>query len=155
VKTVSAIAAVASLAFSFLSAHAQRPTDIVKWNATVKTQSATAATVELSAEIQNGWHVYALSQSSGGPTPLKVTLPEGDSFALNGPVHESTPTHHFDPNFKMDTAYYLSHAQLQASLKKVKPGTAESIPINVRFQTCNDTLCLPPYTAHLTATGKK
>jgi hypothetical protein len=154
VKTVSALAGLATLAFSLLSAHAQRPTDIVKWNATVKTQSATAATVELSAEIQNGWHVYALSQTAGGPTPLTVTLPEGN-FALNGAVHESTPTHHFDPSFKMDTAYYLNHAQLQATLKKTKPGTADSIPVNVRFQTCNDNLCLPPYTAHLTATGKK
>ena len=154
-KVVSAFAGLAVLSFSFLSANAQRPTDIVKWTATVKSQSASAATVALEAEIQEGWHVYAVSQPTGGPTPLTVTVPEGVAFAVDGAIHESAPTHHFDPSFKMDTAYYQKSAQLQAPLKKTKPGTASSIPINVRFQTCNDKLCLPPYTAHLTATGAK
>jgi DsbC/DsbD-like thiol-disulfide interchange protein len=134
-----------------LLAQAQRPPDIVKWTAHLTQQSASAATIDLSADIQSGWHVYALSEPTGGPNPLTVSLPEGEAFALNGPVHESAPTRHFDPTFKMETAFYLNHVQLIASIKKSKGETATSIPINVRFQACSDNLCMPPYTAHLIA----
>jgi hypothetical protein len=29
------------------------------------------------------------------------------------------------------------------------------VPVDVRFQACNDRLCLPPYTAHLSAEPKR
>jgi len=146
------------LVFSCLifCANAQRPADIVKWTAHLTQQNAAAATIDLSADIQPGWHIYALSEPAGGPNPLTVSIPDGEFFALNGPVHESAPEHRFDPSFKMETAFYLNHVQLLASIKKSKAETAASIPVNVRFQTCNDKLCMPPYTAHLIATpGEK
>jgi len=139
------------LAVCVVSASGQRPGDIVKWTAHLRSQTAAAATVDLVADIQLGWHVYALSQPRGGPTPLVVSIPESEAFALNGPVHEPTPVRHFDSSFKMETVFYLNHVQLVASINKVKVGPAISIPVNVRFQACNGNLCLPPQTVHLSA----
>jgi hypothetical protein len=150
------LARAALLLISSVALYAQRPSEIVKWNANVTKSSASAATVALSATIQDGWHVYALSQPAGGPMSLKITIPEGHSFALQAPIAEGKVTRHDDPNFKMETLYYLNNASFTLSLKKEgAPATAEAIPVDVRFQACNDRLCLPPYTAHLTADLKR
>ena len=131
--------------------HAQRATEIVKWNATVSKSTAASASVALSATIQDGWHVYALSQPAGGPTPLKITIPSGAPFALQAPIAEAKVTRREDPSFKMETVFYLNSVNLIVTVKKAGTSAAETLPVDVRFQACNDRLCLPPYTAHLTA----
>lgn len=135
--------------------YAQRATEVVKWNAVVSKSTASSASVALSATIQEGWHVYALSQPPGGPTPLKITIPPGASFALQLPVAEASATRHEDASFKMETVYYLNSVNLTVKVKKEDTSAAETLPVDVRFQTCNDRLCLPPYTAHLTVSLKR
>jgi len=134
---------------------AQHPSEIVKWAAETGKATATTANVTLTATIADGWHMYALSQAGGGPVALKIGVPAGSAFALKGPVPEANATHHFDPNFNMETLYYVKsvvfNVALQGSAAAAPPS---SLPIDVRFQACNDRICLPPYTAHLTATGR-
>ncbi len=138
-----------------LAARAQRPTDNVKWSVEPIRVSASSAQVKLSAAVQDGWHVYALSQPAGGPTPLKITVPTGSPYALEGPVAETGVVRHQDPNFNMETIYYLKAATFHVGLKPTGSAPADTAPIDVRFQACSDRLCLPPYTAHLTATLKR
>jgi hypothetical protein len=146
--------AVSGLSLSFClyaSALGQRPSEVVKWTTTTTKITATSATVTLSAAIEDGWHVYALSQPPGGPTPLKITVPANGEVDLGKPVNETEVTRHLDPNFKMETLYYLKAASFNLAIKKTGSTPSETAPIDVRFQACNDRLCLPPYTAHLTA----
>jgi DsbC/DsbD-like thiol-disulfide interchange protein len=140
---------------SYAVIYAQRATEIVKWNATMSSSNAVSASVVLSATIQDGWHVYALSQPAGGPTPLKITIPSGTPFVLQSPVAEGKVTRREDPSFKMETVFYLNSVNLTVNVKKESAGTAETLPVDVRFQACNDRLCLPPYTAHITADLKR
>ena len=134
-----------------LTAYGQRPSEIVKWSANATKSTENSAVVVLSASVADGWHVYALSQPPGGPTPMKISVPAGAPFAIEKPVQETKVTRHDDPNFKMETLYYLNAMSFHVGMKKVGAVSAETIPIDVRFQACNDRLCLPPYTAHLTA----
>ncbi|SEB51261.1 protein-disulfide reductase DsbD N-terminal domain-containing protein [Terriglobus roseus] len=153
-KIVSAITA--SLLFCSAAAMSgQRPSEIVKWDASVAHSSAYSASVALHATIQDGWHVYALSQPPGGPTPLKISIPAGAPYALQSPVAEGKVTKHEDANFKMETLYYLNAVSFTLAVKKDGAATPETIPVDVRFQACSDRLCLPPYTAHLTAESKR
>jgi hypothetical protein len=133
------------------TAYGQRPSEVVKWSANATTSTGHSAVVILSASVEDGWHVYALSQPSGGPTPLKISVPAGAPFEIEKPVQETKVTRHDDPNFKMETLYYLNAMSFHVAMKKVGTGSPETLPIDVRFQACNDRLCLPPYTAHLTA----
>lgn len=135
----------------YLTASGQRPSEIVKWSANATKSTENSAVVVLSASVQDGWHVYALSQPPGGPTPLKISVPSGAPFEIEKPVQETKVTRHDDPNFKMETLYYLNAINFHVAVKKVGAGSPETVPIDVRFQACNDRLCLPPYTAHLTA----
>jgi hypothetical protein len=138
-----------------LAAHAQRPSDIVKWSADVVKSTPNSATVALSATVADGWHVYALSQPPGGPTPLKISVPSGSPMTLQTPIAESTVTRHFDQNFNTDTVYYLNSVKFTLGLQGTAGSSVDSLPIDVRFQACSDRLCLPPYTAHLTASLKR
>jgi hypothetical protein len=137
------------------TAYGQRPSEVVKWTANIVKATPISATVALSATIADGWHVYALSQKAGGPTPLKITISSGAPFALQSPIQETKVIRHDDPSFKMETVYYLNTVNLTVAVKKEGASAVEAVPVDVRFQACNDKLCLPPYTLHLTADLKR
>ena len=132
--------------------HAQRPSEVVKWSAEITGTKPNAPSAKLSATIMDGWHVYALSQPDGGPTRLKISIPSGSPSMLAGPIAETKVVRHFDPNFNMETLYYLKTANFNLALKEGDVAPGETLPIDVRFQACNDRLCLPPYTMHVSAT---
>lgn len=134
-----------------IRANAQRPSDIVKWSTT---PGKAAAQVVLSATVADGWHIYALSQATGGPTALKITTPVGSPYQIQGQIVDTGATRHFDTNFNMETLYYTKSASFNLTLKPASSPATETAPIDVRFQACSDRLCLPPYTAHLTASIK-
>ena len=136
-------------------AQAQRPSEIVKWSANVTGSTPKTVSATLTATIQDGWHVYAISQPSGGPTPLKISTPADSSYSLERPVAETTVVRHFDPNFNMETIYYLKTASFTLPMKGPGAAANDTVPIDVRFQACSDRLCLPPYTTHLSASLKR
>ncbi len=137
------------------AAQAQRPSEVVKWGAEITGTKPNAPSAKLSATIMDGWHVYALSQPDGGPTPLKIGIPSGSPLILAGPIAETKVVRHFDPSFNMETVYYLKTASFNLSLKGGEAVPGKTLLIDVRFQACNDRLCLPPYTMHVSATFRR
>jgi|SRR5665213_460461 DsbC/DsbD-like thiol-disulfide interchange protein len=110
-------------------------------------------TLTLHGAVANGWHVYALKQLPNGPTPLRVTLDQNEVAAASGAPVGSPATKIHDQGFNLDTQFY-SHAFTVALPVQVATHSAEGaqhIPVSVRFQTCNDRVCQPPKTVHLTA----
>jgi hypothetical protein len=133
---------------------AQSPNPTVQWTASMDSNAAVArgskATVELSADVQEGWHVYALTQPPGGPTALRVTLDPNDVAQLAGPPSGTIPEKRHDPSFDLETQSY-SHSFALHLPVRVKPraGGGQLIPVSIRFQTCSDRECQPPRTVHL------
>ncbi|HEY5083297.1 MAG TPA: protein-disulfide reductase DsbD N-terminal domain-containing protein [Rhizomicrobium sp.] len=110
-------------------------------------------TLTLHGEIADGWHVYSLKQLPNGPTPLRVTLDQNEVAIANGAPVGSPAIKIHDQGFNLDTQFY-SHAFTVALPVQVATHSAEGaqhIPVSVRFQTCNDRVCQPPKTVHLTA----
>jgi thiol:disulfide interchange protein DsbD len=104
----------------------------------------------LRAEIEDGWHLYALEQPEGGPIPTTVKVDENVPFILEGKVTTPAPVTKFDPNFNIDTKFFEKQAQFNLSLQATADAKADDLAINVRFQLCNDTFCLPPKTVKVT-----
>lgn len=107
--------------------------------------------VQLSAEITDGWHVYSITQPSGGPTTTVITVPAAQPFKLAGQIIAPPPHIAYDSNFEMNTETYENHAEFNAPIaitSNAHPGNQE-LAIDVRFQVCNDTTCMPPTTDHL------
>jgi DsbC/DsbD-like thiol-disulfide interchange protein len=136
-----------------LAPTAQRPTDIVRWSAVAPKSSAagSVAKIELTAKIEEGWKLYALTQPKGGPVALEIALEKGTPFVLvqkqiTGPL----PKVQRDDTFKVDTQYYEHEASFTVPVTVPKAVSGKSqLPLDVTFQACGAEICLRPFTQRL------
>jgi suppressor for copper-sensitivity B len=134
----------------------QRPADVVKWSATGPDKAVNAgseAKIVLNAKIESGWKLYALTQPDGGPVKLAIATPKGAPFAIaTKRIVAPLPKVHTDENFKLDTQFYETDVAFTVPVS-IPKGTApggQQIPIDVTFQACGESICLRPFTEHLT-----
>jgi thiol:disulfide interchange protein DsbD len=138
-----------ALAIPTLSARAQNP---VHWTVGATSRSGATITAHLAASIETGWHVYALSQASGGPVAMRITLASGQPFTI-GEVTGPTPKSDYDSNFDLTVDEYEGKAAFAIPLHAATSAHAasDSVTLRVRYQACNAQLCLPPRTEAVTA----
>ncbi len=139
------------------AAHAAAAENPVHWSLASVPQKplrrGATFTPKLLARIDPGWHLYALEQPEGGPIPTDIALAEPSPLTL-GAVRASKPIELLDPNFNQRVGLYIEKAEFALPLA-VKPGTTagpQHAALRVRYQCCNDTMCLPPRTASLDLT---
>lgn len=108
-------------------------------------------TLELTAQIESGWHIYSITQPPGGPVATKISLPDGQSFQVADPVKGPPVKTQFDDNFGINTEWYEGTAvfKLGAQLRSDAKSGKLKLLVNVLFQTCNSEICLPPKTIKL------
>jgi thiol:disulfide interchange protein DsbD len=139
-----------------VSMRAQTAAQIVQWSIDLQPlgplHAGTKASAALKATIKDGWHVYALSQGPGGPTPLSIKLADNPSLAVIGDATGAKPETLYDKNFDMQTEFYEHNIviNLPMMVKSSAPVGTDDMTLDVRFQTCNERTCLPPTTVHLT-----
>ena len=92
------------------AAFAQPPDDTVQWNAALSSSAPISpggiASITVTGTIANGWHVYALEQLPGGPTPLLLSLADSTLASAEGPPSGSKPSTVFDKRFGLKTQFY-------------------------------------------------
>jgi DsbC/DsbD-like thiol-disulfide interchange protein len=146
------------LAVCLLLISPQRPADVVKWSAGAPVTPVAAggeATVSLTAQIENGWKLYALTQAKGGPQGLTIAVAKGAPFAVQTKrIVAPKPKVHTDENFNLDTQYYDTDTVFTVPVVVAKSAAAGSrqVPIDVTFQACGAEICLRPFTEHVTVT---
>lgn len=129
--------------------------DPVKWSVTDSTaqlQPGSVATVRLAAAIDSGWYIYAITQKSGGPTPMTVSVAPSPPFTVEGNATGPQPVVIFDKEFGIETERYEGNPAF--SVPVARAATFEppptSLDIKVRYQACNASFCLPARTRVLT-----
>jgi thiol:disulfide interchange protein DsbD len=108
-------------------------------------------TVNLSAEIQEGWHLYSLKPMEEGPIPTRIWMPEGQPFALAGAVRAPEPRVMRDASFGLEVELYEGEAVFALPVK-IAPGAAPGVQmlvVSASYQTCNNKICLPPKTVKI------
>jgi hypothetical protein len=128
--------------------------DRVQWTAAFASTGAGVASgssvvLEISGAIQDGWHVYALTEPSGGPTALRVTLDANEVAQAAGSPSGTAPRKHRDPSFGFETQFYTHSFTVRLPVVLKSTTGRQLVPVSVRFQTCSDRECQPPTTAHL------
>ncbi|MCI0488429.1 MAG: thioredoxin family protein [Blastocatellia bacterium] len=153
-RTVMAAAAVI-LSLTAIDAYAQNP---IKWSLKVGSTSSPLKpgdrfNVQVIANIEAGWHLYAITQPPGGPTPTRITLPSGQPFKAGGAVKSPPSLTDFDQNFGIDTEFFEGSATftLPVTVARDAPAGKHKLRVNAFFQTCNDRLCLPATTVKMEA----
>jgi thiol:disulfide interchange protein len=104
--------------------------------------------VQLTARMDEGWHLYSITQPPGGPIATRVSVSKGQPVTLAGTIDAPEPRVVFDQNFGMDTELYDGEATFGIPLKLAADAGAGTLKIAVEtyFQACNDQFCLPPRT---------
>jgi hypothetical protein len=134
---------------------AQAPVQPVNWpvSASVKgnLKQGGRATLDVKADIQDGWHVYGLNQAADGPTPLHIAVEENDIVQSGGAVSGTKPVKQRDASFGFDTEIFTHSFVLHLPVQARQHMTAgnQSVPVSIRLQSCNDRICLPPKTVYL------
>ena len=131
---------------------AQRPADVVRWSAGaagLAVKAGATVPVEITADVQEGWHLYALSQPKSGPIPLLFAVAKGKPFEIRAkeivaPKAEVVK----DPNFNLETHQYDGKVTFQVPVTAPRnlPAGAHTVPIEVTFQACGNGMCLRPFT---------
>lgn len=131
----------------------------VTWTAEVADQTpspdgSVLVNVRIKATIDNGWHVYAPTQSGNGPTPLSVKVEPAPLTSLASNIDGPVPEKALDPNFGIETETYSGEPVLtvpiRVSAEALKSG--KPIDVKVKSQACSDKLCLPAKTTTLSVT---
>jgi thiol:disulfide interchange protein DsbD len=132
---------------------AQGPNN-VQW--TLSLDPATAAPgskvlAHLEGRLDPGWHVYSMTSAGAIPTSVKLAA---NAAVGKMKVFQAPPKKAYDPNFQLDTETYEGSAVflLELQLKPDAAAGASEISAEVRFQTCNDKVCIPPRRRTVSAT---
>ncbi len=120
-----------------------------------------AARAEVKVELDTGWKLYATDQPPGGPYATKISVAEGKPFEMAGKIESSKATVKPDPLFSdfdgkpLITKFFTETATFTVPVKATADTTSDDLAIDVRFQVCNDRVCLPARTVRLTSTGSE
>ena len=115
----------------------------------VTTGRTTRITVQ--AEIARGWHIYSLTQKSGGPIPLRLELVGSADVVVRGLIEAPKPDRTFDKNFGIETELYSGSPRftIPVGVATRSLGGVRKFQVAARYQVCSDKLCLPPRTDKL------
>jgi thiol:disulfide interchange protein DsbD len=141
--------------FSAIFVSAQNP---VSWSLESAARGKTLAANEivpakLKANIEGDWHLYAVEQPEGGPFPTKISVSENSPFQIEGSVSSPNPITKFDPNFQIDTKFFAKQADFDFKVKPITAANGNDLAINVKYQVCDDAVCLPPKTVKVSFAG--
>lgn len=146
------------LALSVLFA-AALPAGPVQWSFGAKATGSGDVAVELTATVQEGWHIYATRlENDLGPIPTTIRFEKNETITAVGELAEPTPEEVFDPNFEMQVRYHSGTPVFVQRFQPTTPGV-HVVKGEVEFMVCNDKTCLPPevvaFSIELPDTGTK
>lgn len=125
-----------------------------------KLRTGGAFSAKLKAAIEPGWHLYALDQPAGGPFATTIKVAEGLPFDIVGEIRSPKPQISADKNFIVDgkpleTKFFEAVAEFLIPVIAKANGDSADLRIDVRYQLCNDTVCLPPKTVRVWQGGSE
>jgi hypothetical protein len=129
---------------------AQPVPDPVSWSFVRPPQKpvrrGSTVTLQLAAAIRPGWHLYALDLPDGGPIATEISIAAGQPFGFAKAITSSKAHEIFDPNFNMPIQLYTGRAEfrLAIAVSASAPIGPQILTVETRYQSCNDTICLPP-----------
>jgi len=103
------------------------------------------SSIQISAKIENGWHLYALDLDPNiGPVPTKIVL---EKNKLVNEIHAFEVTtlakKSYDANFGAEVSYYEQEFHANNRIFVKKPTTVKG---ELTYMLCDDKRCLPPQT---------
>jgi thiol:disulfide interchange protein DsbD len=105
----------------------------VVWTLTAGRGAGISIVIRADAKVEPGWHLYSASSPAGIPTSFQVSGKPASVF-------QPAPKRAFDPNFGADTETYEGDVTFFLTSSD---SAASPLEVKARYQTCNDTQCVP------------
>jgi thiol:disulfide interchange protein DsbD len=132
------------LCVNLLFAQIQNP---VSWTTSYKKINDKTYEIHLTANIDNGWHIYSQNTPEGGPIPTSFTFTKNPLITMEGKAKEiGKLEQHVEPLFDSINVKQFSNKVDFVQLVKLKAPVKTSVNVAVEFMVCNDKQCLPPKT---------
>jgi thiol:disulfide interchange protein DsbD len=120
------------------------PSSPVKWHVQAMRSDDGLVRIELRAEVEEGWHIYATSlPSDEGPIATGIRFKPSADFRLKGSLLEPEPVQVYDPNFGMQVRYHEGSPVFAQAIAPARAGSFD-VEGEVEYMVCNDKTCLPP-----------
>lgn len=115
----------------------------VNWQADIVDRNERYIPIQVSAEIEPGWHLYsAETPKDAGPIPIGFEIQKNRFVKLKMPFVEKTKAiKKFDANFDSDV--YIFEDKFLGEFK-VKSKKDTILSMTVTYMICNEVMCLPP-----------
>lgn len=122
----------------------------VKWKIEGPTsvRAGEAIRVAVTGRIEDGYHIYSITQPPGGPIATTITVANTQAWKISGDIIGPPPLRMHDESFDIDVESYEGTARFRIPVMPAAE-TTEKLRIAVRYQACNNRLCLPPKTVKL------
>lgn len=116
--------------------------DVVKWKTKLVQKSNTEFELIMDAQIEFGWHLYALNTPDGGSQPLVFTFKNaGKDYKLVGDTKQGKYQKEYSDVFEVDEYFFTNTAQFKQLIKVTNPNLKE-IKVSLEGQTCIDGRCV-------------
>jgi len=144
------------LTFLFLSfclasmAFAQKELNPVTWSFTSKKISDNVYEIQMTATIENGWHLYSQTQPKDAiAEPTSFNFKKNPLLEFDGKVKEVGKMEKFNDKDLGISANQYSNKVVFSQKIKMKGKAKTNVTGTLRYQTCNDEKCLPAKTVNL------
>lgn len=138
---------VSFFAVEMLSAQQLNP---VSWNFSSKKISDNVYEIQMTATIQQGWHMYSQNQPEDAiAQPTSIVFNKNPLLQLDGKVKESGNLEKFKDKELDVSANQYSNKVVFTQRVKLKGKAKTNVTGKLTYQTCDDAKCLPPKTINL------
>lgn len=116
------------------------------WSFGATVREGTHVDVELTAHLEEGWHLYATELPSDlGPIPTTFRFTASEAYEPVGAIAEPAPKEEYDENFAMVVRHHSGAPVFTLPIARRTAG-AFQVEGELEFMVCNDKTCLPPET---------
>jgi hypothetical protein len=122
----------------------------VSWSFSSKKISDNVYEIQMTATIQQGWHLYSQSQPKDAiAQPTSFVFNKNPLIELDGKVKEVGNLEKFKDKELDISANQYSNKVVFTQKVKLKGKAKTNVTGKLTYQTCDDVKCLPPKTVNL------
>lgn len=127
----------------------------VSWTSSSKKIADKTYEITLTANIDEGWHMYSQTTPDGGPLPTKITYSKNPLVTVNGKTAKEIGDleQKHEPLFGVDVKQFSDKVVFKQTVK-LKANVNTSMDVAVQYMVCDDHQCLPPTTKKFTVAFK-
>lgn len=125
--------------------------DAVKWTVKLVGDGTDTPSVQATAVITPGYHMYDMANPAGGSNPLEFFFDVKGCKTDGKPKANKAYTKEYDDVFEVDQYFYEGTVVFTQKLKPTAPDY--SVKVEIKGQACNDSGCVPLF-ASQTLKGK-